>query len=585
MSETRDKYDIKLAGMGFFVEPDTYHERGRTEAIDRQQAEAPGGELDFGPHWPYHQRSWLLGEQQRFTHEYDEQQHTAVRRYWSGHGWDNSIEGQLSLLPALAVSKSSITVTTCPMAVNLTGSVLYAFPVGTTCHKWNGTTWTSETVTDAVSPIVDVVNAGNELYAVDSNTVGSRVLKRDSAGTWSRVTTDEEGWSYDDATAVVWTNGELYVLTPDELYAHDAAEVACEWTGGTIAATHEGGVFWSDGSNRVYLYNGVGSRLMIPGLAPDFQVQNLFSAHSRLWICGVFSNGNAGVYWYTNGVHGVLGWFPTSGTATRDIKAVTADAEHVIFSDPLYGGSIRHYAPEGGWSHYLALGSAAAIPYKGMARVAGRTVIAMKPTTGTEGIYVDSTTAYAAGATLESSLIDLQMPAHEKLWQGIVLQTQPLTAGMKIEVQVSIDGGVTWKSLGYMEGANLSHRWFSVEMQSPTLAYRIIGPSASGTATPKVLAVSVYGDPIGWGGRQWEMVITPGAQSATLSGTYVRNNDRRMKALLDLAMLAEPIEFVDLYGDTYKVMVRPFDRIPAYGNKRNRIGSVATIALVQVGED
>ena len=128
-----NQYDIELAGLGFYADYANYSEQGASGIIPRQMYQTATGELDFENGWPYHQRSWILGEHQQHTHEFDEMHTTAPRRYQEGHGVNNEIEGELKLLPDLEVSQAA-TVTTCPMCVSKDGSVVFAYPVGANAY-------------------------------------------------------------------------------------------------------------------------------------------------------------------------------------------------------------------------------------------------------------------------------------------------------------------------------------------------------------------------------------------------------------------------------------------------------------------
>ena len=676
---------IKLGGVGFTVAWDSgrlqYEEVLRTPILERQSAELPDGTLDYGTGWPFFQRDWVLGEQQYYSHEHEANAGTAMRRYQEGHGVDNSKAGRLSLLPELVRSKV-VSSPTLPMCVSRNGATIYAFPAGGTMHKYAAGVWTSETVTGAVSPIVDCVNAGDCLYVVDAlalvaaptaaltsalaglgagnvnvglhkykvsfyagaqeslcgpanagttvnataingqialsniptgpagttgrkiyrttsngsvykllttianntaevytdntadsalgatepaTTLRSHVLKRSSSGAWTRVIPPSPEFSahnYDDATAVVWTNGELYVLTLDALYAHDAKEIASEWTGGTIACSHSGGVFFSDGSNRVYLYNGSGTRLVMEDLPTGFQVQCLFSAHARLWICGQLPDGRAATYWYAQGQWGAHAyWEPVAGL-TRSIRAGAAQVEHVLFADSRYGGTLRHYSPEGDVSHYLATGTAATIPYKGLTVGAGKVALAIYGTAA-DGIYVDASTFVASGQYLTSQT-DLGLPNCLKQWFTLSARFLPLTLGQSILFEWSKDGGATWVSLGTVNTVGQQEAAFRLTGASHVAQARItLYPKADKTTKPEILAVTMRGNPLVGSGRRWNLTLDVRQNVESLvRGRPLADMDDRVDELIEKALSQEPLDFQDIRGNTYRVVVRPYTGNP-----------------------
>ncbi len=742
-------FDIKLGGKGYNIDRSTYKEQGPSQRpLERQIYQSATGELDFEPSWPYHQRSFILGEKQYHTHEFDEMKTTAVRRYQEGHGIDPSREGELGLLPALSLSKNTTNnPATCPMIVSPSGASVYAFPAGETkMYKFTSGSWDAgETITDVTAPVTDAYMAGTgEIYIIDSKASGVRVMKRTTAGAWSRlsvtaatsndgntevftnaqalavdyrrqtwitvehtgtVTTarfyldgsgsgtgdqvvkaylglrdspytilgtsaavtvvDGQGggwveftWAsamsvtagteyvlglltgdatntiqwyygasttfdsryaadeyddgpagvtgtgekrnysayvvvsyneggfgssdYNDATAVVWINGEVYVVTPDEVYCHSLEEIVSEFCGGSIACAHDGALYWTDGSNRVYEYNGIGTREVIGQLPPGFAIQSLFSAHSRMWICGQLQNGDAAAYWFGQGQYGILDYFPAAAGSTRSIKGGAATDEYVLFADSRYGGSLRHYVPEGGWSHYLALGSAQTIPYKGIVTGAGKLFVALATgVAGTQGIYGQATT-YVTSGTLTSSQMDLQMPAHKKRWVNFTMTTLPLRAGEKILLEVSDDGGRTFYTVGYMEDLNQSTASFPIDYESPTLQYRLTLYSGTSAATdPRILSVTVRGLPIIPSSRMWAFRIRGVVAAPGIAGKVVMDEDARTKALLDEVNDSKTLDFEDLYGDTYTVTAK-YLRTPAYDAGGFRVGSFVDVELQEM---
>ena len=732
--------DIKLNGKWYNIDRASYKEVGpSSKLVDRQMYQVATGELDFGATWPYTQRSWLLGEQQSFTHEYDEMKTTAIRRYEEGHGIDNMTEGQVGLLKSISRSLELTTSpTTCPMCGSVDGTKVYAFPAGgTKMYTYTkGSGWDSgETVTGATAPITDCTCAGDGIiYVVDSADSGSKVRQRSTAGSWSQVTVttasinlgvtgvgggsavlsstelahgavvtplyntqvtsikvyldgggasgDETctfviykisegrqtfvggslaggvtvtsgqaaGWvtanttttvsleagqtywvgvlrgaapstirvyidttatsyeyvgswvrslgsmaayavgtyttadygtdAYDTAEAVVWINGELYVITPTGVYDDTLLQQVSDFCGGTIGCSHDGALYWSDGSNRVYEYNGIGVREVIGQLPPGFTIQYLFSAHSRLWICGRLSNGDAGVYWYSQSMYGILAYFPAAAGGTRDIYAGAATNEYVLFSDSRYGGTIQHYVPEGGWSHYLAYGSAATIPYKGLITGAGKTFIVLATgVAGTQGIYCEDTT-YIASGTLVSSQMDLQMPAHTKRWTEMNLQTLPLRVGEKILVEVSPDGGRTFYTLGYMDGASKTSAVFGLDYESATLQYRLtLYAGTSQLTDPRILSVTARGIPVIPKARQWTFRVKGRVTGPGVSGRVVADLDARTQELIDDFNESKVLDFEDLWGNTARVSCQ-YERVPAYDGPPN--AQMLAGSLVQV---
>jgi hypothetical protein len=750
-------YDIEINGVGYTVKNGTYQEIGRAALLARTQAEIATGELDFGLGFPYAQRSWLLGEQQYYTHEFDELKTSSLRRYQEGHGVDVSRDGRLALLPALSLSNNlSSNPTTCPMCTNRTGSYIYAFPAGSTdMHIYNGTAWTTEAITGCVAPVLDCVNAGDELWIVDSYTSGSRVLKRSSVGTWSRVTvaltpdafgystagadsvdvaidvihldkfavpwdctlseiyllcdgsgagtgdqvltaevyqddtdayypstlvgTSDEitvtdgdalywvkftfdpvlsvdagninigiigggntettriykttstdychytmadtyaggaaatfaagatitsdaysiyavvtrtssGWpstAYDDATATIYTNGEHYILTPGELYAHDAEILCSEFQGGDIACSYAGSIFWSDGSNRVYRYNGTGTQLIMEDLPTGYAVQSLFPAHSRMWICGVLPNGDAAIYWYQQGQYGVGTYLESAVGGTREIHAGAAATEHVLFADSRYT-STRHYAPEGGWSHYLeytpgvAL-SGVTIPYKGLTVGAGHVAITLATgAAGTQGIYVDADT-YVSSGWLISSQADLQMPAHSKAWSALTVQCLPIRTGEKIGVEYSLDGGRLWSEMDYLSLPDQTEQTFKMEGASATAQHRLtLYPPATAATTPEILAVVERGHPIVRAAKQWTFQILGGEIAPTRNDPKMNDNAKRIQALIDLSDAVTPVPFKSIDGRTYTVVVRPYQWMPTWDKTQTKLSMTIQVTLDQV---
>jgi hypothetical protein len=751
-------YDIEINGIGYSVKNGSYQETGRAAILARTQAEAATGELDFGLGFPYPQRSWLLGEQQYYTHEYDEQKAASLRRYQEGHGVDVSRDGRLTLLPALSLSKVLTTnPTTCPMCTDKTGGYIYAFPAGAaTMHIFNGTTWTTETITGATAPILDCVNAGAEIWVIDSAASGSRVLKRSSAGVWTRIsvvmtddafgystpgtdavtvaldtvhldtfevpwdchlseiylycdgdgagagdqvlkavvysddvdeyypdvllgTSDEvtvvdgavkawvkftfspaldltagnvslgviggantntvriykatsadyrhltmadtyaggaadpfgagatlttdayaiyaivsrssAGWpetGYDDATAIIYTNGEHYILTPDELYGYDAELIASQYQGGSVGCSYAGAVFWSDGSNRVYRYNSTGAQLIMEDLPTGFQVQSMFAAQSRLWICGVLPNGDAGIYWYQAGQYGVGTYLESAVGASRNIRAGAGSIEHVIFADSRYT-STRHYAAEGGWSHYLEYGtpgvelSGVTIPYKGLTVGAGHVAIALA--TGdpaTQGIYVDSDLYVDAGWYV-SSAADLQMPAHSKAWSALTVQCLPIRSGERIGAEYSIDGGRLWSEMKYLSLPDQTEATFAMVGASAAVQHRLtLYPPAGNVTAPEVLAVVERGNPIVRAAKQWSFIVNGGEVAPTRNDNKVTDNEKRIRALIDLSDSVAPVPFRSIDGRLYTVVVRPYIWQPVWDQYQTKLSMTLQVTLDQV---
>jgi len=564
-----NEYTVVLAGEGFTVakgeEGLLYEEVLRTPLLERQSPEDIDGSLDYGVGWPYSQRDWILGEQQYHSHEHDDLRTSSGRRYQEGHGVDNSKAGELKLLKTMARTLA-VQSQTLPLCVSKDGATIYAFPSGTTMRKYNAGSWTSETITGVTSPVLDCVNAGGELYIIDSNASGSRVRVRSAAGAWSLVTPHANFAStvFNDATAVVWTNGELYVLTPDELYANDVGEVCSDWTGGSIACSHAGGVFFSDGSNRVYLYNGQGTRLILEDLPTGFQVQYLFSAHARLWICGMLPDGKSASYWYAQGQWGAHAWWEPAAGSTRSIKGGAAEAEHVLFADSRYGGVIRHYSPEGGVSHYLAYGSDQAIPYKGL--VVGASTIALaiyNASAGIAGVYTSAST-YVASGTVTGSEVDMAMPGHLKQWITLGARFQPLTTGQSIKFEISYDGGSTWTVLGTCATVGTKEQSYQLTGSSHTAQWRLtLYPGASATTTPVLLSITLRGNPVVLTGRRWNIILDARDTVGTLVGNRIMQDaNNKVDTLIEAALAQEPTEFVDIRGNTYKVIIRPFSGKP-----------------------
>jgi hypothetical protein len=748
------QYDIKLDDVGFMVVEGTYSDTGRTPLLEKNIMETAEGSLDFSIGWPYFQRSWILGEQQEYTHEYDELKTSAPRRYFEGHGVNNEKHGKLSLLPALTRTLTATDVSgnfgTCPICTNKTGSTVYAFPAGQTkMWKYAAGSWTSESITGVVAPVLDCINAGDELYIVDSNNSGSRVLKRSSGGTWSRVTvqtsttkfgyddiatdyvevnidkkyttkwdcpfngtltklsvyldgkgsgsgnqvlkaivysasgsapnelvtsavssevtvTDgqSEGWvdftfttpptvttteyfigiiaggntnttrlyylqtgagvsavasdtysdgpsasfgtatistdffcvyatlsyvpagwattAYDTATAVAWSNGELYILTPTALYAHTAGEYGSEWTGGSIMCSHSGCIFFSDGSNRVYMYQGQGTRLILEDLPDGFQVQCLFSKQARMWVCGQLANGDAAIYWYSRSMWGIVGQLSRGSSTSRSITAGAATTEHVLFADSKYGGIVRHYVSEGGLSHYLAFGSEMTIPYKGLTTGAGKTVIVLYNNGANDGIYVDSANTYVASGWIEGSNSDVQMPGHTKLWHSITVECLPLKAGEKIQVYASVDGGTTFTHYGDIDGIGVTRGEFRIEATSVICKYKLVlYAGTNATTTPYVISVCLRGSPAVRYGRKWEFGIKGYIEVEDHTGRSSANMKEKIDELLQKIDTATPMNFIDIYGDQYRVVARPYKRTPFRATKENprQFGAVVTIML------
>jgi len=721
-------------------------------------AEAATGELDFGLGFPYPQRSWLLGEQQYYTHEFDEQKTASLRRYQEGHGVDVSRDGRLVLLPALSRSLAmTYSNLTCPMCTNRTGSYIYAFPAGAVFMCiYDGSTWSSETITGATAPVTDCINAGDEVWIIDSAASGSKVLKRSSAGAWSRVSVAEEddafgyttvgtnavtvatdtihldkfhvpwdceiediyfycdgsgsgtgsqvvkaviyddntddyypanllgtssevtvtdaaagawvrcqfspaitveggnvnigihagtntntiriynttaddyvhytmsdtysggaaaafaagattttnayaiyavvtrtsgGWpktAYDDATATVYTNGEMYIVTPDEVYAHDANEIVSDWCGGSIACSYAGSVFWSDGSNRVYRYNGTGTQLIMEDLPTGFTVQSLFPGHSRLWVCGQLPNGDAAIYWYQQGQYGVGTYLESATGGTRSIVAGAAAVEHMIFADSRYT-STRHYVPEGGWSHYLeytpgtAL-SGVTIPYKGITVGAGHVAIALY--TGdddaTQGIYLDSS-LYVTSGWLISSQADLQMPAHSKSWSALTVQCLPIRTNERIDVEYSIDGGRLWSEIEHLSLPDTTEETFKLEGTSNTCQHRLtLYSNTAHTTSPELLSAVVRGHPIVRAAKQWTFLISGGEIAPTRNDPKMNDNAKRIQALIDLSDSVTPVPFRSIDGKTYTVVVRPYVWQPVWDKTMTKLSMTVQVTLDQV---
>jgi hypothetical protein len=751
-------YDIEINGIGYAVKDGTYAETGGSALLPRTQAQAASGELDFGLGFPYPQRSWVLGEQQYYTHEYDEQTAASLRRYQEGHGVDVSRDGRMTLLPALTRSKALTTnPTTCPMCTDRTGGFVYAFPAGSTdMHIFNGTTWTTEAITDVTAPVLDCVNAGAEIWIIDSAASGSRILKRSSAGVWSRITvemTDDafgyttvgtdavtvaidtvhldkfevpwdctlseiylycdgggagagdqvlkavvysddadayypqtllgtsaevtvtdgavgawvkfsfatalslnagnvnigiiagantntvriykttstaynhatmadtyaggavgtfaagatvttdayavyaivtrtaSGWAttaYDDATAIIYTNGEHYIVTPDEVYAYDAALIASPYQGGSLGCSYAGAVFWSDGSNRVYRYNGTGTQLILEDLPTGFAVQSLFAAQSRLWICGLLPSGDAGIYWYQSGQYGIGTYLEAAVGSNRNIYAGAASAEHVIFADSRYT-STRHYAAEGGWSHYLEYGtpgvelSGTVIPYKGLTVGAGHVVFALATgDAGTQGLYVDADTFVSAGWFI-SSQCDLQMPAHSKAWSALTVQCLPLRATERIKVEYSGDGGRLWSEPQYLSLPDTTEETFPMRGVSATVQHRITLYPATGAATaPELLATVPRGNPIVRAAKQWTFTLVGGEVVPTRNECQVNDNAKRVQALIDLQRSVEPVRFLSIDRQTYTVVVRPYIWKPTWNRDKTKLSVTCEVTLDQV---
>ena len=750
-------YDIEINGVGYAVKNGTYQEIGRAALLARTMAEAATGELDFGLGFPYPQRSWVLGEQQYYTHEFDELKASSLRRYQEGHGIDVSRDGRLALLPKLELSQVLVTnPTTCPMCTNRTGSYIYAFPAGgILMYIYNGTAWTSETVTGATAPIVDCVNAGDEVWVIDSAASGSKVLKRSSVGAWSRVSVAETddafgyttvgtnavtvaintihldkfhvpwdceitdvyvccdglgagtgdqvmmavvytdntdsyyplnlvgtssavtvtdgaalawvrmtfatplvveggnvnigilaggatntiriynttatdyshytmadtyaggaadpfvagatattdayaiyavvtrttgGWpttAYDDAAAVVYTNGEMYIITPDEVYAHDANEIVSDWAGGSVACSYAGSVFWSDGSNRVYSYNGTETQLIMEDLPTGFEVQTLLAAHSRLWVCGVLPNGDASIYWYQQGQYGVGTYLESAVGGTREIMAAAATAEHVVFADSRYT-STRHYVPEGGWSPYLeytpgvAL-SGVTIPYKGLTVGAGHVAIALATgAADTQGIYVDSS-LYVASGWLITSQADLQMPAHSKSWSALTVQCLPIRTEERIGVEYSLDGGRLWSEMEYLSLPDTTEETFKMLGNSDTAQQRLtLYANVAATTSPEILSTVIRGHPIVRAAKQWQFVILGGEVAPTKNEPKMLDNAARVQALIDLSDAVTPVSFKSIDGRQYTVVVRPYVWQPMWDKTMTKLSMTVQVTLDQV---
>ena len=753
-------YDVEINGIGYAVRAGSYQEIGRAALLARTQAQAATGELDFGLGFPYPQRSWVLGEQQFYTHEYDEQAQAALRRYEEGHGVDVSRDGRLTLLPALTLSNNLVaSPSTCPMCTDLTGGIIFAFPAGETdMHIFDGASWTTEAITGCVEPVTDCVNSGVEIWIVDSNSAGSRVLRRSEEGDWSRVTVEtrsdafgyttvgtnavtlatdtvhvdkfavpwdcdidsiwvyldgagagsgdqvlkaivyeddadtfypatllgtsaevtvtdgqtagwvefafstavavssgnvnigllcgdntnttrvynttstdywhatvadtysggaaesfgagatlstnayalygvvtrtSSGWaetSYNDATAIVYTNGEHYVMTPDEVYAHDAEIIVSTWIGGSIACSYAGSVFWSDGSNRVYRYNGTGTQLIMEDLPTGFQVQSLFAAHSRLWACGLLPNGDGAVYWYQSGQYGVGTYLEAGAGSTREIHAGAADIEHVIFADSRYT-STRHYAAEGGWSHYLEYGTpgtelgSTTIPYKGLTVGAGHVAICLATGDGeSQGIYVDSLTAYVSSGYLTSSQSDLQMPAHSKAWSALTVQALPIRTTEKVKIEYSLDGGRMWATPAYMSLPGTTEETFAMVGDSNTCQYRVTlyAETLTRATAPELQSVTMRGHPIVRAAKQWTFVVLGGEISPTRNENKTQDNEDRVEALIGLSRRVTPVNFRSLDGKTYTVVVRPYIWQPMWNKAKTKLSMTVQVTLDQV---
>lgn len=700
-----ERWEVELGGDGFFVVPGTYRESARTPLLERQTAQMVDGTLDFFIGWPYSQRSWILGEQQKFTHESDSLKTTSYRRYWEGHGVDNYQEGELKLLPAFTRSYT-VSSATCPMCVNRTGTTIYAFPTGTNMLKYAGS-WTTEAVTGAVSPIIDCFTKGDEVYVVDAMTSTSapgstctddlagagagnvdngthyykvtfvraegetepstasggvtvtdktangqvaltniptggsgttarriyrttatnatayrflteisgnstttytdntadadltysppgtggsfsRVLQRSSGGTWSRVMVSADtdpGWDrsvYNTANAVATAAGDLYIITATAVYNHTAKEIVSSYQGGTIACSHAGGVFWSDGSHRVFGYNGVGSREVMGDLPVGFTVEALIDAQARMWVCGTLPDGKAAIYWYSRGQWGAVAWLD-KGANARHIKAGAGTPEHVVFADSRYGGTIRHYVPEGGWSHYLATGTEAAIPYKGMAVAGGKIAVALYKNDGAfDGIYVDQST-YVTSGQMVSSIMDLGMPGHDKRWFHIAVNSLPLRAGEKVVVEMSLDGMRNWEEIGCLDLEGQETAEFTINRVSPTITLRLtLYAGTSAATTPVVLSTTVRGDPVVSKARRWKMRLDVGHNITSLDGLGALDVATRLERLKVAAMSSEPMMFRDIRGDRYYVVVRPFEETPYLAEDTVTIGSRIDLVLDEI---
>lgn len=154
---------------------------------------------------------------------------------------------------------------------------------------------------------------------------------------------------------------------------------------------------------------------------------------------------------------------------------------------------------------------------------------------------------------LKTSIFDGNIPAIDKLFHSVTLNFNQLTTSQSITVEYSLDGGVTFTSLGSVsnatDGGTITSKtlYFGSAIVSKTIMLKFTLTSAGGSASATLNAFSTQYVPVPDVVKSWQLNINAGSSVKRLDGGLVDKPGRELKSQLERSWITKSlVDFQDI---------------------------------------
>lgn len=188
-----------------------------------------------------------------------------------------------------------------------------------------------------------------------------------------------------------------------------------------------------------------------------------------------------------------------------------------------------------------------------------------------------ATTASLNGGWIESSDFDAGTPGLSKLWGSISLHVDLPNAACSVTVDYSLDGGLTWTTVGVATktGAATRYRnvWHLENVQGTRIKYRMSLRTTNTLYTPQVRSITVSYLPRPEPNWQWDLTAVVSERQQLLDNTEVDVNVNTVVNALEAAYLAGGlVHFTDVDGTAWAAAGHPGVLITDFSSDPRFIG-------------
>lgn len=442
----------------------------------------------------------------------------------------------------------------------------------------SGNTTTTIHLAETASSEDDTYN-GMPLIFTGGTGIGQTATVEDYDGatkiaTITSVTTPADGTTYYEihtlaspieAKALAFCANQLYALGSDWLRYWDGAEwkEAADF-GGDYCCAYGEQVYFAR-NNIIHRYNGVAA-YEADRLPQGFVITGLYPYRNVLFITGYFyvQGGKKGaVYFIMDGRDAHLFNIGSyDGTSDFTVSAVAGSDDEVYFANQKRGGADRYDLTRGGLSSGPAWGSPGIIPFKSMAYSNGKLLIGRYDNNGSvDGVYVANVarpSTFCQEGWLTTPEYDWFFPHDIKVFNKIVVWHKALDEGESIQVEYSLDNGVTWHLVGVSDVVGAVYKEFKITNARSRSCKLKLTLKGDGTSTPTLTYVRVDAGPLGEPTSLWDVYLA----------LYSKFQGRqRLRQLKEAYKSRSVLELEDLYGDKHAVIFEYLKISPIKGDE------------------